>query len=111
MAGTTPCRLLLRDYEEEFLAALRIRDLDDVMEQGRVLTLSEIAKPLHDFLASIGDVLPSAMDRAFSGARTRRSHAFGRDHFNRNRKEFVGLLARATQRRSLDFRNSLPCRD
>jgi hypothetical protein len=94
-------RLPLRDYEEEFLAALRIRDLDDIMEQGRVLTLSEIAKPLHDFLASIGDVLPSAIDRAFSGCTDPAVAAFGRHHFNRNRVEFVGLLSHARGSKAL----------
>jgi hypothetical protein len=97
-AGT---RLPLRDYEEEFLATLRIRDLDDIMEQGRVVKLSEIAKPLRDFLGSIGNVLPTAIDRAFRACTNPTVVAFGQDHFNRNRAEFFGLVSHTSGSKAL----------
>ena len=97
----TVTHLPLRDYEEELLESLRVRDLDNIMEQEHVLSLAEITKPLRDFLASIGEVLPSAIDRAFCACAGRAVKEFGRDHFNRNRLELAGLLARAPSSKAL----------
>ena len=94
-AGYARPRPFLADYEEEFLAALRVRALDEIMEQGRVLTMYEIAKPLGEYLASIAEVLPAAIDRAFAACTNPAVLAFGRNHFNRHHKEFAGLHARA----------------
>ena len=101
LGDATRPRHLLQDYEEEFLATLRVRTLDDIMEQGRVLTLSELAKPLREYLASIDEVLPRAIDRAFSACTNRAAPAFGRSHFNRNREEFAVLHARARSSKAL----------
>jgi len=70
----------LQDYVEELIAALSFGDLDDIMDQSRVLTISQIAKPLGDFLASINAVLPSAVDRAFSACTNPAVPPFGRLH-------------------------------
>jgi hypothetical protein len=96
-SATPEARGSLRDCEEELLTALHIRDLDELLERGRAFQLSEIAGPLRDFLNSISEVLPNAIDKAFSACADRAVDAFGRDHFNRNRSEFAGLIARARE--------------
>lgn len=82
----------LRDYEEEILDALHIRELDSLMEQGRALMVSEIAAPLRDFLDRIAHVLPGAIDRAFSACDSPAVPSFGREYFRRNHAELAGLL-------------------
>jgi hypothetical protein len=85
-------RLPLRDYEDEMLDALQIRDLDAIMDQGRGVMVSEVAASLRDFLGSIADILPGAIDRAFLACDNRAVPPFGREHFKRNRTELSGLL-------------------
>jgi hypothetical protein len=88
-------RIPLNDHEEEFLAALRIADLDAIIEKGPALLLSEIAKPLREYLRSIDEALPAAIDKAFSACTSPAVEAFGRGHFNRNCTEFGSLCERA----------------
>jgi len=88
-------RLPLANYEEEILDALRVKELDAIMEQGRGVMVSELAKPLKDYLGSIADSLPGAVDRAFRVCDNQAASSFGREHFKRNRAEFGGLLKMA----------------
>lgn len=67
-ASATETRLLrwpLPEHEKELLEALRVGELDSLMEQGRGLMLSEIAGPLRDYLDAVTPILPRAIDRAF----------------------------------------------
>ena len=61
-----PHRLPLQSYEKEILDTLRVRDLDQIMEQTRGSMVSEVAVPLRDYLQSIAGVLPRAVDLAFA---------------------------------------------
>lgn len=85
----------LQDHEQELLEALRVGELDSLMEQGRGLTLSEIALPLRDYLESITAILPRAIDRALMTCGDRAVTAFGCEYFQRHRTELSGFSERA----------------
>jgi hypothetical protein len=86
-----PHRLALRDYEAEILEALRVRELDAILSQDRGFLVAEVAHLLKDYLDSISDILPSAVDRAFAACDNRAAVSFGREHFRRNRLELQDL--------------------
>lgn len=87
--------LPLQEHEKEFLEALRVGELDSLMEQGRGLMLSEIAGPLRDYLDAITPILPRAIDRAFMPCGDRAVTTFGREYFKRHRTELSQLSGRA----------------
>jgi hypothetical protein len=91
----------LQDPEKELLATLRVRELDSLIERGRGLMLSEIALPLRDYLDSVTEVLPEALDRAFTACNSQEVSAFGRGYFNRNRAELGSVLKRASRSKVL----------
>jgi sulfotransferase family protein len=93
--GDDVAPLPLQDHEKELLAVLRVGELDSLMEQGRGLMLSEIALPLRDYLDSVTEVLPEAVDRAFMACGDRAVTAFGREYFQRHRTELSGFSQRA----------------
>src|SRR4029077_11527653 len=84
--------LPLQEHEEELLDALKIRELDQIMEQGRGLIVSEIARSLEDFLARSAEVLADALDRAFAASDNHAVASFGRDYVQRNRTELAGMI-------------------
>jgi hypothetical protein len=86
----------LQDYEKEFLESLRAGELDGPIEQGRGLMLSEIARPLREYLDAVTPILPRAIDRAFMACGGRAVTTFGRDYFQRHRSELSQLSARAS---------------
>jgi hypothetical protein len=94
-------RLPLRDYEEEILDALQMKQLDAIMDQGRAVRVSEIAAPLRDFLDRAASVLPEAMDRAFIACDNHAVPPFGREYFQRNRTELSGLIKLACGSKAL----------
>lgn len=96
-----PHRLALASYEEEILDALRVKELDAIMDQGRGVMVSELADPLREYLGSIADSLPGAVDRAFAACDNQAASSFGREHFKRNRAELAGLLEMAQGSRAL----------
>ncbi len=100
-----PRRPPLQDYEEEILDALHIHELDRLMDEGHSLRISEIAKPLRDFLKSITGLLPDAFDRAFAACSNRAVPSFAQEYFNRNRAELSGLFERTSGSKSVaEFR-------
>jgi hypothetical protein len=99
-------RLSLQSYEQELLDTLRVRDLDQIIEQNPGAMVSEIAVPLRDYLNSIGGILPRAVDVAFAACDNRAASSFGREHFNRNRNELAGVLKLIAGSKALsDFQN------
>jgi Sulfotransferase family len=94
-------RLPLRDYEEEILDALQMKQLDAIMDQGRAVRVSEIAAPLRDFLGRAASVLPEAMDRAFIACDNHAVPSFGREYFQRNRAELSSLIKLACGSKAL----------
>jgi len=93
--------LPLQEHEEELLDALKIRELDQIMEQGRGLIVSEIARSLEDFLARSAEVLPDALDRAFAASDNHAVASFGRDYVQRNRTELAGMIRLAQGSKAL----------
>lgn len=91
----------LQEHEEELLGALKIRELDQIMEQGRGLMVSELAGPLNDFLARSAEALPDALDRAFAACDNRAVLSFGRDYVQRNRTELAGMIRLAQGSKAL----------
>lgn len=101
-----PHRLPLKSYENEILDTLRMRELDQIMEQARGSMVSELAVPLRDYLQSIAGVLPRAVDRAFAACDNPAVSSYGREHFNRNRAELAGLIKFAHGSKALaDFQS------
>ena len=101
-----PHRLPLQSYEKEILDTLRVRDLDQIMEQTRGSMVCDVAVPLKDYLQSIAGVLPQALDLAFAACDNRAASSFGREHFNRNRVELAGALKLAAGSKALaDFQS------
>ena len=78
-----------------------MRELDQIMEQGRGLMVSELARPLHDFLARCAEALPDALDRAFAACDNRAVPSFGRDYVQRNRVELGGMIRLAQGSKAL----------
>ncbi len=101
-SGGISRRLPLRDYEEEVLDALHMRDRDAIMDHGRGVMVSELAGPLKDFLDRAASVLPEAMDRAFLACDNHAVPSFGREYFQRNRAELHGILKLASGSKALD---------
>jgi hypothetical protein len=86
-----PHRLALRAYEEEILDALRVGELDAILSQDRSLLVADVAHLLKDYLESISDILPHAVDRAFAACDNSVVSSFAREHFRRNRIELQDL--------------------
>ena len=91
----------LQEHEEELLDALEMRELDQIMEQGRGLMVSELARSLTEFLARSAEVLPDALDRAFAACDNRAVPSFGRDYVQRNRAELAGMIRLAQGSKAL----------
>ncbi len=87
--------LPLQPHENELLESLRVAELDTLIEQGRGLILSEIARPLRDYLDAITPVLPRAIDRAFMACGNGEVTAFGRQYFQRHRSALASFSERA----------------
>jgi hypothetical protein len=85
----------LQEHEKDLLEGLRVGELDALMEQGRGLMLSEIARPLRDYLDAITPILPRALDRAFVACANGDVTTFGREYFQRHRSELSSLSERA----------------
>lgn len=81
----------LSDYEEELLNTLQIKELDTILERHRALLVSEISSLLEDYLASIAEILPDAIDRAFKACDNAAMTSYGWEYFKRNRAELQGL--------------------
>jgi len=88
---TSRRRLPLKDYEEELLDTLQMRDLDRIMLQGRGVMVSELAPALEDFLRRIAPVLPEALDRAFAACNNAALSSYGHEYCHRYRGELIGL--------------------
>jgi hypothetical protein len=100
-----PHRLALASYEEEILDTLRVRELDAIMAQTHGVMLSEVAGALRTYLDSVANVLPRAVDRAFSACDNAAVPSFGREYVRRNRAELGGLFKLAEGSKALaDFR-------
>ena len=84
----------LSAYEEEILDALRINELDTLLEQDRGFLVSEVATDLREYLDSVTGVLPGALDRAFEACQNDAVQPFGHEYYNRYRHELSGLLKR-----------------
>ena len=84
----------LQEHEKELLEDLRVGELDALMEQGRGLMLSDIARPLRDYLDAITPILPRALDRAFVACANGDVTTFGREYFQRHRSELSSLSER-----------------
>jgi Sulfotransferase family len=97
-------RLPLKDYEEEILGALKVKELDAILHQERSVRVSEVAAPLGDYLRRIAAVLPRAVDRAFAACDNRAVPSYGWDYVRRNRAELGSLLKLADGSKTLaDF--------
>jgi hypothetical protein len=94
-------RLALAPFEEELLQALRISELDVILEQGRGFLLSEVGAPLNEFLAHAAGVLPIAIDRAFKACDNHALPSFAREYLRRNQANFAGLLKLADGSKAL----------
>jgi hypothetical protein len=89
-------RVALQNYEKEILEVLRVRDLDALMDKRSGLRVSEIAKPLRDYLESITGNLAAAFDCAFSNAASPTMETFAGEYFNRHRVELADFLKRTS---------------
>jgi hypothetical protein len=97
-------RLALKDYEEEILDALKVKELDAILHQERSVKVSDVAAPLGDYLRRTASVLPRAVDRAFAACDNHAVPSYGRDYVRRNRAELGGLLKLADGSKTLaDF--------
>ena len=63
--------LPLKEHEEELLDALKIHELDQIMEQGRGLMVPELARRSRNFSHAAPRCLPVALDRAFAACDNR----------------------------------------
>lgn len=81
--------------EAELLDAIRVKELDQILNQGRGLMLSEIADPLRDYLDRITPILPCALDAAFAASENPNVASFGREYVRRYRGELEVFLERA----------------
>jgi hypothetical protein len=105
LPDATPQRAALQDHEDEILEVLRIRELDKLMDKKSGLRVSEIEKPLRDYLDSVTEEFAPAFDRAFSNAVTPVVDTFARQYFNRHRADLTGFLKRTSGSRAMaDFR-------
>jgi hypothetical protein len=99
----------LQNHEKELLESLRVGQLDALVEQGRGLMLSEIARPLRKYLDGITPILPHALDRAFMACGDRAVATFGREYFQRHGTELGGLLRQTSGSKSIaDFQRVSP---
>ena len=71
------------------------------MEHDRGVILSELAKPLRNYLDSIADVLPSAIDRAFCACENPAVPYFARDYVRRNQQDLEPLFRLAPDSKAL----------
>ena len=94
-------RLALKDYEEEILDALKVKELDAILHQERSLRVSEVAAPLRDYLRRIAAILPSAIDRAFAACDNPAVPSYGQDYVRRNLAELDGVLKLARDSKTL----------
>jgi hypothetical protein len=102
-------RLALKDYEEEILNVLKIKELDAILHQERSVRVSEVAAPLGDYLHRIAGVLPRAIDQAFAACDNHAVPSYGRDYVRRNHAELDGLLKLADGSKALaDFQRFGP---
>jgi hypothetical protein len=85
----------LREYEEEILHVLQVRQLDSIIDQGRGVMVSELATSLRDFLAGVAGVLPQALDRAFMACDVPAVTSFGREYYKRFGPDLKALLTLA----------------
>jgi hypothetical protein len=82
----------LANHEAEILDKLRVRELDELMDQGSAMTIAQLATPLREYMSSIADLLPRAFDRAFRACTDYAVQRFGERYFERYRDELSGFL-------------------
>src|SRR5262249_13528296 len=82
----------LANYESEILDTLRVRELDELMDQGAAITFSQLATPLREYMGSVADLLPRAFDRAFHACTDHAIRRFGERYFQRYRTELGRFL-------------------
>jgi len=85
-------RLPLAHHEAEILDKLRVRELDELMDQGSAMTIAQLAIPLREYMSSIAALLPSAFDRAFHACADFAIQRFGQRYFEQYRVELGGFL-------------------
>jgi hypothetical protein len=82
----------LADHEEEILDTLGVGDLDQLMDQGRAITISQLAVPLSEYMKQIAGLLPRAFDRAFRACADTTVQRFSVRYFDHYRAELDGLM-------------------
>ena len=95
---TSSSRLPLAHHEVEILDRLRVRELDELMDQGNSMTIAQLAIPLREYMSSIAALLPSAFDRAFRACSDYPIQRFGERYFEHYRAElgeFLKLMDRS----------------